>query len=400
MHMARNSDKANNSTPGILTGRRFPDGQPVRITVREGHIEGVEPVQTLSERGGTQRWITPGLFDLQVNGFAGENFLDPAVTPEDVSHIARSVLRSGATRFLPTVITAGISAMCQQLSVIADTMAADPLVAAMCPGVHIEGPFINPEDGPRGAHPREHVREPSIADFERLHRAAGGRVALLTLAADQPRAVDLIRHARERGVLVAIGHHRAGPEALEAAIDAGARLCTHLGNACDAMLPRTDNYVWQQLGEDRLWASFIADGHHLPPFTLRCMLRAKTVARSVLITDAMAAAGMPPGQYSLGETEVERTPSGRVVLPGTPYQAGSSADMPLVVRNAVAYGGVSFEEAIQMASLQPAALLSCGSWSCAPGAEADLVEFDWNPDQQTLVPHRIAFRSFEVILST
>jgi N-acetylglucosamine-6-phosphate deacetylase len=351
----------------------------VRVGVESGRVVALEDVSPRSEGAGIERWILPGFFDIQVNGFAGRDFTSPGVSVEDVVHVAEAERETGVTRFLPTIITADLGVMCRQLSVIAEAMDQHERVRGMCPGMHVEGPFIHPEDGPRGAHPREYVRRPDIDEFERLWEASAGRILLLTLAPDGPGAIELIRHAVKRGVTVALGHHRADEATLEAAIQAGARLCTHLGNGCDATMPRHDNYVWYQLGEDRLWASLIADGHHLPPATLRCMLRAKTPDRTVLITDAVGAAGMPPGTYLLGVTEVERMESGKVVLPGTPYQAGSGADMPGVIARAVKDGRVPFIEAVRMATLQPAALLYPDErWTCEPGAPANLVEVDWD----------------------
>jgi N-acetylglucosamine-6-phosphate deacetylase len=204
---------------------------------------------------------------------------------------------------------------------------------------------------------------------------------ILTLAPEQPGALEVIAEAHRRGVVVAVGHHRADGAALDAAIRAGARMTTHLGNGSDALLPRHDNYVWGQLGEDRLWASLIADGHHLPPATLRSMLRAKTPDRVVLITDAMAAAGMPPGRFLLGESEVIKAPEGRVCLPGTPYLAGSAAEMPLVIGRAVLDGGLDLATAVRLGTLQPAMLVptSDDPWVCEPGRLANLVELDWEP---------------------
>jgi len=361
-----------------LAGRLYPGGG-ASIQIRQGRIERVEPAAT-SDSHGSERWIVPGFFDLQVNGFGGRDFLKPDLSIEDVEFIARAVLATGTTRFLPTMITAALDDMCRRLAVIARAIETVPLVARMCPGIHVEGPFIHPEDGPRGAHPREHVRPPNIEDYERLRDAASGKIALLTIAPDQPGASAVIAHAAQQGVLVAIGHHRGDAAAIETAVAAGARMCTHLGNGCDAVLPRLDNPIWRQLGEDRLWASFIADGHHLPAATLKCMLRAKTPQRSILVTDAMAAAGMPAGWYPLGQQEVERTPEGKVVLRGTPYLAGSAADMPTVIATAVVDGGVSFTEAITMASSNPAQVLGLPVQApFAEGQEANLVEVDWEP---------------------
>lgn len=380
-----------------LTGRRFPDAQTLAIHVEDGRISRHEPLQTPSDDTPLQRWILPGFFDMQVNGFAGKAFMDAAVTVEDVAGMARAILATGTTRILPTVVTAPLDEMEHELRVIARAIEADPLVSAMCPGVHVEGPFLSPEDGPRGAHPRRHIRPPDIRTFERLLTAAGGRIVLMTLAPEVPGAIDLIRELAGRQILVSLGHHRADAEILNQAIEAGARMSTHLGNACDAMMPRHDNVIWKQLGDDRLWAGFIADGHHLPPEVLRCMLRAKTTRRSVLVTDAMSAAGMPPGIYRFGETEIEKREDGRIVLPGTTFQAGSAADMPTVIANAVRLGGATWLEAVAMGAVNPATLLAGGRhendapsahWTAQAG-EANLVELDWDTQEKAIHVRRV-----------
>lgn len=380
----------------ILSGRRYPDGSPVRIEVAEGRIRSIVSADRLDEAAGTQRWIAPGFYDLQVNGFAGIDLADPAVGVQEIRRVAEAVLRTGCTRFLPTIITGDIQAMCSRLSALAEAVETDPLVAAMCPGMHVEGPFIHPEDGPRGAHPREHVLAPNLPDFERLFDACRGRMRILTLAPERPGALPVIAEASRRSVLVALGHHRADCTAIDAAVRAGARMTTHLGNGSDAMLPRHDNYVWWQLGEDCLWASLIADGHHLPPATLKSMLRAKTPGRVVLITDAMAAAGMPAGRFLLGESEVIKEPQGRVCLPGTPYLAGSAAEMPLVVARAVVDGELDLPTALCLAAIQPAQLVptAIDPWKCEPGAPANLVEFDWLPADETIRVRRTVIGPF------
>lgn len=284
------------------------------------------------------------------------------------------------------MVTADHETLCRQLSLLAEAMERIPLVRAMCPGVHLEGPFINPEDGPRGAHRRQYVRDPSIAEYERLQAAARGRLVMLTLAPDRPGAIELLRHVASQGVVAALGHHRADDETLDQAIAAGAQLSTHLGNGSDAMLPRLANYIWRQLGDDRLWASFVADGHHLPPATLRCMLRAKGLARSLLVTDATELAGMPPGRYMRRCGEAELTKDGKIVLVGTPYLAGSAATMPLLIAHAVSDAGLTLADAVQLATLQPESLMRrcVTAWSCQPGQPANLAELAWRPDDAAI----------------
>ncbi len=291
--------------------------------------------------------------------------------------------------------------MRHQIETIAAAIENSPLFSQTCAGIHMEGPFIHPEDGPRGAHPKSAVRPPDLAEYGRLRDAARGRLRIMTVSPEQPGAIELIRKAGSDGVLVAMGHHRADQAAIDAAIAAGARMCTHLGNGFDAMVPRLDNPLWRQLGDDRLMASFICDGHHLPPPAARCLLRAKGVERSILITDAVAAAGMPPGRYQLGHTEVELTDTGRVVLPGTPYLAGSAADMPLVIGRAVIDAGVSWQQAIMMAGSSPANLLGLSeAWPPEPGQSANAVELDWCPASGKITIRRVVANSFSIRKST
>lgn len=368
--------------PILLTGRLFPEGAPSRVRIENGRISAIDSIRSLDEAPGEQRWIVPGFFDLQVNGFAGRNFSNPDLSAQDVEHICWSVLRTGVMFFLPTVVTADLDVMCRQLATISKAMKDIPIVGSMCPGIHVEGPFINPEDGPRGAHRREFVRPPSIADFERLYAATDGWLSMLTLAPDQPGAIELISYItwRTEGVVVALGHHRADAETLDRASQAGAKISTHLGNAADAMLPRMKgNYIWDQLGDDRLWASFIADGHHLPPFVLRSMLRAKTPERSILVTDTTELAGVPPGRYTRRGVEVELTADGKVVLSGTPYLAGSAATMPQLIATTATEGGLSFVEAVRLATMQPERLVfdHVPMWTQLPGDLAHLVELTW-----------------------
>ncbi len=367
-----------------VAGRCFPSGNPVELQIADGKVVAIREA-ALAEQPGVERWIVPGFLDVQVNGFAGQDFLNPKVTIAGCEHIARSVLATGTTRFLATVITAPLETMCHQMEVIATAMATVPLFGRMCLGIHMEGPFINPDDGPRGAHPLEDVRPPNLDDYRRLREAAGGKLRMITVAPERPGAIELIHQTIRDGVLAAIGHHRAESKAINAAVEAGATTCTHLGNGLDAVVPRLDNPLWTQLADDRLYASFICDGHHIPSAAMRCLLRAKSPERSILTTDAVAAAGMSPGPYRQGLTPVELTAAGKVVLPGTPYLAGSAADMPLVVGRAIVDGGLTWQQAISAATENPARLLACSRpWPPTVGQDADLVELDWQPESGRL----------------
>jgi len=308
----------------------------------------------------------PGLFDLQVNGFGGIDFNAPGLTHDAVSEALERMQRTGVTRCLPTLITSSF----EQFAAAAGALAS--VSSATLAGIHMEGPYLSPEDGARGAHPRESVRPASIEDFARRQDAAGGRIVLVTLAPEVPGALALIERLVTVGVRVAIGHTAATPQQIADAVAAGATLSTHLGNGCAQMLPRHPNVIWEQLAADELLASFIVDGHHLPPATVKAMVRAKDPARTILVTDAIAAAGSPPGRYTIGAVTCALAPDGRVSLPGTPYLAGSSLTLDLAIANAVRFTGLSIDSVIPMASTVPARYLGT--------SPAGTVTADWDAD--------------------
>jgi N-acetylglucosamine-6-phosphate deacetylase len=248
----------------------------------------------------------------------------------------------------------------------------------MIPGVHVEGPHLSPESGPRGAHPREHIRPPSIVEFDRWQRASGDLVKLVTLSPHFAEAPKYIAALRDRGILVSIGHTHASPDQIRAAVDAGATLSTHLGNGLDEMLPRHPNLLWTQLAEDRLTSMFIADGHHLPSDTLKVMLRAKGLDKAVLVSDLVALGGMPPGFYeaSVGGL-VELTPDGRLRLPGTPFLAGSAVPLKDSV-SFLATTYLSLSDSLRLATQNPARFLG-RTGKLQVGAPGDLIQFKWEP---------------------
>ena len=312
----------------------------------------------------------PGFVDIQVNGFAGVDFNSPEVTPEDIAAMLPALRATGVTRFLPTLITGSF----ERFATCARTINAVPDTAIA--GIHMEGPYISPNDGPRGAHPRAHTVPASRDDFKRRQDAAGGRIVLVTLAPEVPGAIDLIEYLAQREIRVAIGHSDAPPETVRTAIRAGATLSTHLGNGCAAMLPRHPNLIWEQLAADELHASLIVDGHHLPASTVKTAIRAKSPQRTILTTDAMAAAGCPPGSYRIGELDVDVGVDRRVSLRGTPYLAGSALTMPEAVANTVRFTGLALEDVLPTASTVPAQYT---------GIELDgIVAAEWDPATCTL----------------
>ncbi|MBI1875832.1 MAG: amidohydrolase family protein [Acidobacteria bacterium] len=318
----------------------------------------------------------PGLFDLQVNGFAGIDFNGPDLTADRVDEALERMRATGVTRCLPTLITSSFEQFARSARVLAR------MSSAAIAGIHMEGPYLSPEDGARGAHPREHVaRAASLDDFSRRQDAAGGRIVLVTLAPEVPGAVTLIEHLVASGVRAAIGHTTATPQQIGDAVAAGATLATHLGNGCAQMLPRHPNVIWELLAADAVFASLIVDGHHLPPATVKAMVRAKGPGRTILVTDAIAAAGRGPGRYAIGAVDCEQHEDGRVSLPGTPYLAGSGVTLDRAIANTVRFTGLPVDRVVAMASTIPASYLGATT--------AGTVTADWDAEAGELQVLRV-----------
>ena len=354
-----------------LRGVHLLWGRGVELEIAHGRIVALSPTEGAPE----ELLIAPGLVDLQVNGYGGIDLNSPDLTPDDLHALAGQLAAWGVTSFLPTVITNSDDALEQLLAVIARARAAPGPFAGALIGVHLEGPFISPEEGPRGAHDPRWVRPPDWEAFTRWQRAAEGAIRLHTLSPEWPGSQEFIARCAADGVTVAIGHTSASPEQIQRAVAAGARLSTHLGNGAHPMLPRHPNYIWEQLACDELWASFIADGLHLPAAFIKVLLRAKG-RRAVLVSDLAPLAGLPPGRYtsSVGG-DVLLTPDGRLQLASNPsLLAGATHTQLQAINHLVAAGLCARADAWRRASTLPAELL--GLWplgTLRPGAPADLV---------------------------
>lgn len=300
---------------------------------------------------------TAGLFDLQVNGYAGVDFNDSALTADGLDHALHAMMLSGVTACLPTLITAPEDVLAARFAALDAAVAGSRLGPAMVPGYHLEGPFLNPALGYAGCHPASAMVAPDAALVERFSRDLQRPILLLTLAPERDGTLFTIAWARSRGIVVAMGHTAADADCVTRAAGAGLALSTHLGNALPQLQPKFLNPLMAQLAEDRLHASFIADGIHIPPSALKVLLRAKGLGRSILITDATAAAAAPPGVYDFAGMKIEHAPDGSVREPGSPVLAGSALCLDQAVRNIVAWGFALPAEAIGMASTTPTALL-------------------------------------------
>jgi N-acetylglucosamine-6-phosphate deacetylase len=330
-------------------------------------------------------YVAPGWIDVQVNGYAGADYNSPATPHEDLARSVRMLYSFGVTRLYPTVITGGPDQMLGALRNLARFRTTAREGAAF-DGFHVEGPFISPEDGPRGAHPKRWVRKPDFDEFRRWQEAAEGRIRIVTLSPEWPEAPGFIEKVVEQGVVASIGHTKATAAELDAAVSAGATMSTHLGNGAHAVIPRHKNYLWPQLADDRLMASFIVDGVHLPPPFVKVAMRAKGVERAVLVTDAAMPAGCKPGRYLLGEVEVDLTPDNRIVVAGSERLASSALSLDRAIGNLMTFAGLTLAEAVRLATVNPAKAgrVPGRTKGLVPGDRADLVVFRFDPQEKRI----------------
>ena len=317
-----------------------------------------------------------GLVDIHVNGFAGVDYNDANLQEDHLNQSLTAMLATGVTRCLPTIITSSTA----HFSACAKALVSRP--HPMIAGLHMEGPYISPLDGPRGAHPLGSVCDASIEDFKRRQHAADGRIKIVTLAPEVPGALPLIEYLVGQNIIVGIGHSAADATCIHDAATAGATLSTHLGNGCFAQMDRHHNVLWPQLAEDRLIGAFIADGFHLPADTLKAMIKAKGLEKTILVTDAVCAAAAPVGTYSLGPLKIQVDQHRKVTQVGATNLAGSALTLDVAVRNTCHWCDLPIESVWPLASQRAAEAIG----QSAVGS----VEVEWEPssfDLQIISTH-------------
>lgn len=355
----------------IVRGIHPGTGETLAISTSGGRISALEAVA-----GEAGSFVSPGWVDLQVNGFAGVDYNDPNTPADDIARSIEVQRSTGVARFYPTVITGSGQDMRGSLRNLALARRTISNGSAML-GFHVEGPWISPDDGPRGAHPQQHVRSPSIEEFARFQDAAEGGIRIVTLSPEHDEAPRVIEHMAANDVVVSIGHTNATSAQIADAVRAGATMSTHLGNGAHARVPRHDNYIVHQMADDHLYAGLIIDGIHLPPAFAKVALRAKGPDRSILVTDAVAPACCEPGIYQLGEQQVELLPSRRVELTSSRRLAGSALSMDRGVENAMRFAGMTLHEATRLACSNPGAAMGLAQRAeyLTPGQAADFTLF-------------------------
>jgi N-acetylglucosamine-6-phosphate deacetylase len=302
-----------------------------------------------------------GYFDLQVNGYGGVDFNQDELSAADLHRACEHLAADGVEGILATIITDHLEAMCRRLARLVSLRAADPLAARLIAGLHVEGPFLNESAGYRGAHPADAICPASTDSAQRLLDAGAGLVRLFTLAPERDDGQRVTRWLARAGVIVSAGHTNASLDELKAAADAGLSLFTHLGNGCPQQMPRHDNIIQRALSlADRIMPCFIADGVHVPFFALGNYLRCAGIDRCIIVTDAMAAAGLGPGHYRLGRWEVAVGEDSAAWAPDHSHLVGSAGTMARSEQNLAAHLGLSAAECAQLLSLNPRRLFSAG----------------------------------------
>lgn len=336
--------------------KHYASGEVLRLLMNDGLIGRIHAEDSSLE---TKLVLAPQLVDLQINGRAGIDFLDPNLSPERVAEFARGLADDGVGAALATVTTQSFDRITKGLSTILAACQQDAATARRIVGVHLEGPYLSPLDGPRGAHPLAEIRPPSIEEFSKWQELAGGLIRLVTVSPEHPGTAAFIRTLVKQGIVVSLGHLSATKEQIAEAVDAGASMSTHLGNGAHGQLPRHPNYLWTQLAEDRLTASIIADGHHLPDDVLRCFVRCKGVERIVAVSDMTGLGGMPPGRYDqtpLGAVEV--LDDGKLVVAGQrQFLAGAALPLWRAIEKLTRATDLSLAQAIDACSVRPARLI-------------------------------------------
>jgi N-acetylglucosamine-6-phosphate deacetylase len=375
----------------IIEGIHYATRKVFRLGIRNGYIYSladIEGIYRAGEHNGVKlSIIAPGLVDLQINGYKGVDFNHKDLAAEQIEAASLNLLKLGITKFFPTLVTGPVERISTLLKTFADVIDQKVMASQMIGGIHLEGPFISRENGPRGAHPREYCIDPVIAMVKKWQEEAKGRIRIITLAPELPGSTDLIRTCVKMGMVVAIGHTAATSDEIRRAVDAGATLSTHLGNGSHTILPRHPNYIWDQLAEDRLFASMIADGFHLPDPVLKVFIRSKK-ERAILVSDGMPYSGLDPGVYdSPSNGAIRLTEEGKLHLEDHPeILAGSASTLLDGVGKIAELEGFPF--AWDMGSVHPSRMLNHASkHGLHVGAPADLVLLD--PDLKNLRINRV-----------
>lgn len=326
------------------------------------------------------RTVVPGFIDIHIHGAVGYDLME--ATPEAVASVGKYLARHGTTSYAATTVAASLERTLNAAKGLGEIIkasnaahvASDRISGAQPVGIHLEGPFLNIKR--RGAHPASQIRKPSIELLDRFLEAAQGTARILTLAPELEGALTVLEHAKSKGLKVGIGHSNATYEQAKSAIDAGATHAVHCFNAMRPFMHRDAGIIGAVLTDDRVSAELICDGIHVEPTAIRLMVRSKGAERLILVSDSLSGAGMPDGNYRLGNFTVHV--AGGVCRTVEGNLAGSSVTLDAALRNLSAYTGLSFRECLPCVTANPARILGLEKQKgiIAPKADADLAILD------------------------
>lgn len=340
----------------VLTCRNCISGITQQLTIRNGAITNISESPVSND---ALPFIGPGLIDLQINGMNGIDFNNPSLTEQDIVQATHYLLSKGITTFMPTVITNADDIIQKIVHTIYKACLSDEVVNDCIWGIHLEGPFISPVAGAKGAHDERYIKAPDWQLFNKFQEAAGGKIKLITIAPEWEGSCPFIEKCRAHGILVSIGHSIATSEQVNMAVSAGASLSTHLGNGVPLLLPRHPNIIWDQLAAEELYACIITDGIHVPDSFIKVVIKNKGTA-TIIVSDATCFAGMAAGEYQnhIGGTVILDNEK-RVSLKSAPgLLAGAATSLLENVENLINKNISTISEAWQMASTNVAKMLS------------------------------------------
>lgn len=366
---------------------RIPGRQGVfEVLFRDGRLESLRPLDG-ANIDDINLWLTPGLFDIQMNGMLGHDLSEEDLDIEKIAAINDGLEKHGVLHWCPTVCSNTAEIVERNLGIINQAIQQRAAPGIYC--IHLEGHYVSTEEGYRGVHLPRFQRNPDPEEFDRWQETAGGHIGLFSLAPEREGALAFISKLRAEGVKVGLVHHHADHQTIRAAAAAGADLSSHLINGCAPMIHRQHNIIWSQLSLDELWASFIADGYHIPHYTLRAVIRAKGVERSILISDLSSLSGMPDGEYEANEMTVVLKEGGLWVKEkGTNLLSGAAKTLDLDVQFCTADAGFPLEQALIMATANPARYFGVERrMQLYSGRRGPLAVFSW--EKEKLRVHKI-----------
>lgn len=395
--MVANLNFAQNKVEGLF----YLDGKPVSIVIRDGKISEINRIDNLPASQETI-YIAPGLIDNQVNGYNGVSFSfgEGELNEEALIKATRALWEMGVTTYLPTLTTNSHQLLLRNFTILGKASGNVSLLGSV-PGFHLEGPYISSIDGFRGAHSANYIRKPDWNEFLEYYKASGEKILTITVAPEIEGAIEFIKRCSALGIVVALGHHNGSTEDINKAVEAGARISTHLGNAMSNMINRHINPLWPQLSNDDLMISIICDGFHLLPEQIRTFYKVKGPEKTIITSDVTMYANLKPGIYkNIDGEDLELTPEGRIQYLAQQNLAGSASTLNKGIGQIMKVTGCSLADAIRMGSTNPAKLYNLNDRGVIEvGKRADLILFTIEnftmKIKETIVNGNVVYRSSE-----